>query len=209
MSKVMLKRQRDAQKEVMDKFKKTYGEFKFIFRDFDQDKADLSVKKELIYDSEDRARLQEPDTYPYEQKHRLYRKSTEAAKKSLEEIARIMQYVPDSYKVEILNSTDFFEFNRMALRSLKVKESKNAVKDYDPAIFKHYYQMLLYGIEGIKTSMPLESATLLLQQLQPFLLTVQTISALARTGNPKARVPQFIMPDELLSMNPINASSIS
>jgi hypothetical protein len=196
----MLKQQRDEQKTAFEGYKKTYGAFKCEFDDpatvLGQESRNLK-KHDYAIDHEDVARLKDPLKFPYRQEHRLYRRTTNAALKCLDVVSDVMWKVPDTYKIEMIDSREFFEFNRQVLIALKIKQDKEKT---DALVFNHYLQMALYGIGGIKASAPPAFGQLLLDQLQPFLNTIQAISSYANVQSQRKTFPSFQIPDDLLSM---------
>ena len=192
----MPKRQKYLQEIELEPFKKTYGEFNLSLSMMEQNDKGKVVEKSAAIDTMVMARLINPEKYEYQQKHRLYRNATEATKICLEKLSRIMDALPESYKVEVTTSGGFDQFNRSSIQALKIQEKKQ--KEFNPVAFNHYSQMLVYGLQGVVATMPLHFSHLLLQQLEPFITTMMSISSFAKFNNPKSKVPNFVVPYELL-----------
>jgi hypothetical protein len=178
----MPKRHKDLQDLELSDFKKTYGEAKVI-------------------DTIDMARLMHPQKYRYAHQPRLNRRVTNSAVKCLGELSRIIQFVPDSYKAEIMTSRSMQDFHLITVNGPSMKNrQKGKLQDFDAVAFNHYSQLLVNGISGVIATMPEDFRGLLHDQITPFLATMQSITSFAKASNPNTRIPQFRIPSDLWSI---------
>jgi hypothetical protein len=208
----MPKRQKRLQDIELAQFRETYGSLTLRFWAYDRGQRVKSIEgrktsqakipKEVVFDTMAMARLLQPDKYKYKHKSRLRRTGADTALRCLETVSRIMQVLPDNFRLEIISDPAYQALTSQVLKEQKkVKETKDNMPLGIVAL-NYHFQLLVNGLLGIKEMMPEEFTQVLFQQMQPVLLTMQSISSYARANNPKNKIPTFVIPSELLPSPP-------
>jgi hypothetical protein len=199
----MRKRQKDLQELESDAFGKTYGDLQVRFVDYEKKQPDKKgdqpkyvIKSQPSFDTLDMARLRDPAKYPYVHKPRLYRSATDVAVKCLATASSIVEKVPASYRTEIFLSGGYGRLWDEILRGPEAHSDKG--DELNRLAFNYYSQMLINGLQGITAMMPEQFNALLLQDLQPFLTTMFSISSFAKAVDPKSKIPTLTIPLDLL-----------
>ena len=158
-----------------------------------------------VIDILDAMRLEQPSNpnFRYVQKYRLYGSATRAAIEAIDQVRRIMQSLPASYQLQIINNPEFGRFDERVQKTLTIKENRQ--EGDEPLVFNRYSQMLFDGIRGILSLVNPELKGLFLRELDPFLTTMEALSAFERSIRPQTKAPPFIIPQDIRNSLPYGA----
>jgi hypothetical protein len=148
------------------------------------------------------ARLREPTHFPYKHKPRLYKEVTKDILKAFHELNGYFYYLPLSYRIKIINDTNFMRFfeDEVIKGTLKQKDAKENDDDVEKQdSYQLYMNLFSIGIEGLLRTMPSDFHNHLATQLKPIFSLMQSISLYSNDITGSKKVPLIKIPEILQS----------
>jgi len=167
------KRQNAKQEKELVNLKETFSEYK-------------------LTNHLDLARLRISQTFPYENKPRIYREVSKSILQSFEDMQLVFHHLPLSYRIKIIADS---RFNRLLtdqiFPALKQKEQK--IDKYSESTkyesYSIYQSLFSIGIEGLIKSMPTGFQNYLLDQITPLMQLMDSITFFYRNTTGKKDIP--------------------
>jgi len=135
-------------------------------------------------------RLYNPEIFNYQHQNRLFRQVTDKTLQSLDDFFYAFKKLPQSYKEEIILSSQFSSMIKMVFSADQFtqktiqKKDDTTEEEHNPITIDIYQKFFNIGVEGLIKTLAPEFSSYLKSEMKPLLLLMLAISKTTTTKKP-------------------------